>query len=359
MQFTIEADLIRHALSTIKPCTGNKDNPILASVLFCLQDGCIELLAFDLSLGITLKIAADIERGIGQKLAIPYALLCDLLASLKGQVAFTVEDTTLFIKSGDTKFSLALPDASEFPELPILDAVGSQLDFKSYRTQLATIAKFTATEIKRGALCGIYFNPQDNCTFIAATDSHRLATHEISTKTIPDSLVLDLGFTKAAISVFKDHDDLLLSYGNNLVRLESPTCSLIGRTLDGAYPPYQKLFPQSFTQEIELSAEDFKNAIATIAPVAKQKSFVRLDLKPNEILVSARQQDLGEAKTTISCSEEVQPLTIHFNYTYLKDALSDISGTLIFQITDWNRPAVFTGSDGYRHLLMPVQVPQS
>jgi len=142
---------------------------------------------------------------------------------------------------------------------------------------------------------------------------------------------------------------------------------LVSQLIQGTFPNYAQLIPQSFQTRTVVGLEAFQRAARTAAIFARDGSgIVRLQMTPGpaeggtgKLLVSSRAEELGENQGEIDARIEGEEAKIAFNSKYLLDVLSVMErGEVAVETSSPSSPGVFRPADSgsYTHVVMPMFV---
>jgi DNA polymerase-3 subunit beta len=133
---------------------------------------------------------------------------------------------------------------------------------------------------------------------------------------------------------------------------------LTTRRIDGQFPNYHQLLPEQFEHELELPREELLDVVRRVGLLAQRNSPLRLRFAEGELTVSARTQDVGEAREALPAPYAADPLEIGFNAEFLRDGLESIeSSTVRVKLISPLRPAVLQGeTHDYTYLIMPIRL---
>ena len=134
---------------------------------------------------------------------------------------------------------------------------------------------------------------------------------------------------------------------------------LTTRRIDGQFPNYKQLIPESFEYEVALPRDEVLDVVRRIAVMAQRNSPLRLRFAEGELTVSARTQDVGEAQESLPAAFSGEPLEIGFNAEFLRDGVDSVTGeTVRFRLISPLRPCVLQaeGSDDFLYLIMPIRL---
>jgi DNA polymerase-3 subunit beta len=151
--------------------------------------------------------------------------------------------------------------------------------------------------------------------------------------------------------------------GEGLIGLAGGERSTTSRLLDGEFPKYRSLLPETSTATASVDVSALTDAVRRVALVASRTSPIRLSFSEEGISLEAGGLDDAAATETLLADFEGEALTIAFNATYLLDGLGSLdSDAATLSFTGPTKPAVLTGkTDGdggtdHRYLLMPVRL---
>jgi DNA polymerase-3 subunit beta len=133
------------------------------------------------------------------------------------------------------------------------------------------------------------------------------------------------------------------------------------RLIDGNFPKYQSLLPETYPNQVVLDKDELLDALGRVTLVAEDHIPVRLKLMEGGVEVTVSRQDVGGESEHLSgeYSGSDEEVTIAFNPRYLQDGVAAILGDKVrIRVIDSFKPGVLdSGTDGeFLYLLMPVRV---
>ena len=137
---------------------------------------------------------------------------------------------------------------------------------------------------------------------------------------------------------------------------------LTSRSLDGAYPNYRQLIPDSFNRRLGLDRRALVAALERVAVLADQhNNVVKLSSNPatGQVLIQADAQDVGSGSEAVAAEMEGEAIEIAFNVRYLLDGLKAMASDQVWlQCNAATTPAILTPGDDaqFTYLVMPVQI---
>jgi DNA polymerase-3 subunit beta len=143
------------------------------------------------------------------------------------------------------------------------------------------------------------------------------------------------------------------------------------RLIEGNFPEYKRLLPNTFEREISVQREDLIDTLRRVNLFAQRQTPpvpVTLDFSEGAVEVTVRNGEVGEARERLPAGSEDE-FHISFNPTYLLDGVSAIdSEKVLFRLNESLKPGLIVpgssddeGSDGeepdFLYLIMPMRDP--
>ena len=128
---------------------------------------------------------------------------------------------------------------------------------------------------------------------------------------------------------------------------------LSSRLIDGQFPNYRQLLPESVEHELRLSSAELTDVVRRISLLAQKNAPLRLSFSEGTLTVSAQTPDVGEASEAIPVPFHGEPFEIGFNPEFLRDGLESIeTEELVLKLISPLRPGLIE-SPGHRRLRLP------
>ncbi|SBO44116.1 DNA polymerase III subunit beta [Cyanobium sp. NIES-981] len=367
-------------------------HPVLANVLLTADAGTgrLSLTGFDLSLGIQTSLAATVESS--GAITLPARLFGEIVSRLSAEGPITIqcpdnaEQVDLISLSGN--YQMRGMPAEDFPDLPLVQSGQPiRLDAEALVKGLrATLFASSGDEAKQ-LLTGVHLRLDAGALECAATDGHRLAVLKLAHGTgpaEPDSAGASEADSEAGegagepfavtvparslrelerlLSSRQSDEPLSLFCERGQVVFLWADQVLTSRSLDGTYPNYPQLIPDSFGRSISADRRALVAALERVAVLADQhNNVVKITADPasGTLQVQADAQDVGRGSESVPATIEGDPLQIAFNVRYLLDGLKAMaSEQVVLHCNAPTTPAVLRPSDasGFTYLVMPVQI---
>lgn len=354
-------------------------HPVLANVLLTADAGTgrLSLTGFDLNLGIQTSLPASVEAS--GAITLPARLLGEIVSRLSADSPITLaaaegaEQVELTSLSGS--YQMRGMPAEDFPDLPLVQS-GQPIRLEAealVKGLRATLFASSGDEAKQ-LLTGVHLRLDGDGLECAATDGHRLAVLRLAhggqsddtegagepfAVTVPARSLREL---ERLLSGRQSEEPLALFCDRGQVVFLWADQVLTSRSLDGTYPNYRQLIPESFSRTIQLDRRSLMAALERVAVLADQhNNVVKLSTEgtAGQLLIQADAQDVGSGSEALAAEIQGEPIQIAFNVRYLLDGLKAMAADqVVLHCNAPTTPAVVRAADGeaFTYLVMPVQI---
>jgi DNA polymerase-3 subunit beta len=145
------------------------------------------------------------------------------------------------------------------------------------------------------------------------------------------------------------------------------TVEVVATLIQGTFPNYSQLIPQSYASRAEIDMKQFLQETRIAAIFARDGAgIVRLQIEPGEgekavgkLTISARAEEIGDHRGDMDVKLEGEASKIAFNSRYLQDVLSVLeTQQVVLETTNPSSPGVIRplGDERYVHVVMPMFV---
>jgi DNA polymerase-3 subunit beta len=360
---------LARGLSVVSRAVSSRSTlPVLANVLLKTEDAGLKLTATNLEIGITYWVPGKIDED--GAITIPAKLLTDLVSSLppgdKVELELTAGDT-LHVTAGRFQTHIKGIDADEFPAIQTAgDRPTTRIAQNVLKRALAETAFAAASDEARPILTGVLARFEGDVLTLAAADNYRIAVKSMPIlDAVPETSVVIPARALTELSrVLSDVDDpveVVLAGGRNQVLFHLDGVDLVSRLIDGQFPNYQQVMPQSHATRAVLDREELLRAVRPAAHIAHESAnIVKLQVGGDGetgITVSAN-AEVGDHVGQVEAQVEGDGTSIAFNARYLADVLTNVlADQFALELNGPLSPGVFKpiGDDRYVHVVMPVR----
>lgn len=354
--------------------------PILENILLETEQGMLKVSATNLEIGVFLKIGAKIEEE--GKITVPAKLLSNFVNNLSadGTVSLVLKDQTLQISSGSSKAHIKGLQAHDFPIIPEMEGdFLFSVDAQELREHLSRLITCVSLDSTRPELTGINMMLFADEVHLAATDSFRLAESVISAKP-QDPQIYGAFLEKNSSAIVPMHtmaevlrvigtqsQEVSVGIEESQIFFQVDNVRIVSRLINGKYPPYKQIIPQSFKTKVILEKDEVLRAVKLAGVFTSNKAGeVHISTEANEqqVTVQSRAEDIGDNQTTLRARIEGPDMKIIFNPRYVVDGVQAVSSQrLALMLNDGSSPAVLKMTEGddnkvvdsFTYVIMPIR----
>ncbi|HTU79461.1 MAG TPA: DNA polymerase III subunit beta [Solirubrobacteraceae bacterium] len=361
------ADLLAQLQTTSRVAASRTAVQALSGVMLTAHsDSRSELLATDMEVGLRVPLTAEVSRP--GSVVLPARLLLDVVRSLPAQhltIELRAAEQDVELISGSATFHLRTLRAEDFPSLPVpAPETRVSLPAEAFVQTVARVARSASRDETRPVLTGILMSASGQQLRMVATDSYRLSVKETALETplegsleanVPARALQEL----VRIAQQASPESLSVSVGQNQAIFELGDVVLSSRLIDGQFPNYRQLLPESVEHELRLASAEVADVVRRVSLLAQKNAPLRLSFSEGSLTVSAQTPDVGEASEAIPVSFHGEPFEIGFNPDFLRDGLESIeTDELVLKLISPLRPGLIESPDtgDFVYLIMPIRL---
>jgi DNA polymerase-3 subunit beta len=368
MELRIAKDELARAMGSAQGIVPKKSTmPILSNVLLDAHAGGeLVLSATDLDIAVRVDGRADVSRP--GTVTISARHLYDIVKNLPGPTVSLkrLDNHYVEVVSGRVQFRIVGMAADEFPKIPDMGAEKMlALEPALLKEMIDKTLYSVSTDETRYVLNGVYMEPQQDLLNVISTDGHRLSLCARKVPAVQDTLKRSVILPRKGLvelrRLLDDGDgDVLLGFRESHAVARRGNVSLVMRLIDGRFPDYRQVVPQSAEKTVRIGRTVVLEALKRISLVSNDRSnSVRLDLSKDLLRVSSQNPDLGEASEEIPVDYSAADLKIGFNARYLMDAIAAMTADPVsLEFNDELSPGLVRGVEdkSYTCVVMPMRI---
>ena len=363
MRLQVTQENLHKALSNVARVAISSKNPlpILNNVLLRTLDNRLTISATNLEIAITERIGAKVTSE--GALTVPARLFQEYVSSLpSGTIDLRVKDNKLYISTDGYRSTINGIAADDFPSIPTIENKdGWNMPGKDFKKGLQQIIFAAAIDDTRPILTGVYLHTHDGYLYAVATDSYRLAEKKLVAHSGDIALLVPSSSLQDLLRIIGDRDvDVLVCADSQQALFIVGESELVTRLIDGNYPDYRKLIPNTFQIAAEVDRSEFINVTKVAGLFAKESAgsiILKFSEEKRDLDISSVASQIGENSSTISTNVSGSG-DISLNSRYLVDALNAFHGQHIkFSCNGKVDPCVLTSTEDsdYVHVVMPLK----
>lgn len=360
MRIRAQRDDLADVLARANRAVGTRTAlPVLQGLLCEVSGNQLRVTGTDLDM--TVRTQAEVEVMEEGRAVIPGRLLSEAVRKMPaGQVTVGASETDIEIVGNGPRFTLRPLAVEDFPTQEEVIPDGVEVDGEAFAEAVGQVVIAASGDGARPILTGVLFETSDEGLRMVATDSYRLAKRDLAgvgleaNGLVPARGLRELARTVGAPKVTAQirEREALFSSERGVLRL---------RLIDGNFPKYQSLLPETYPNQVLLNKDELLDALGRVTLVAEDHIPVRLKLMSGGVEVTVSRQDVGAEAEHLNgeYSGADEEVSIAFNPRYLQDGVTAMIGdTVRIRVIDSFKPGVLdAGNDGdFLYLLMPVRV---
>jgi DNA polymerase III subunit beta len=359
-------ELLTQLQTTTRVASSRTSIQALSGVMISAEGDSAVLLATDMEVGLKVPLAAEVVQP--GSAVLPARLLLEVVRSLPGSeltLELRADQQDVELLSGTARFHLRTLRSEDFPTLPTpTDETRMTLPTQVFVDTASQVARSASKDETRPVLTGVLISAGAQELRMVATDSYRLSVRQAALESplassveanVPARALQEL----ARIAQSVDEPELTVSLGQNQIVFEIGDIVLSSRLIDGQFPNYRQLLPDSVEHELRLSSAELTDVVRRISLLAQKNAPLRLSFGEGELTVSAQTPDVGEASETLPVPFTGETFEIGFNPEFLRDGLESVeSEELVLKLISPLRPGLIESPDGgeFVYLIMPIRL---
>jgi DNA polymerase-3 subunit beta len=349
------ADVLARAARAVSP---RSPLDILQGMLLEVAGGTLRVTGTDLETTIRTQLAVEVlAEG---RTVVPARLAAEAVRKLpSGAVTLSAGDGEIEISGSGPRFVLRELNADDFPAATDSEpsAGAAAIDGDLLTQAISQVSVAASTDDARPILTGVFFEKDDDSLRMVATDSYRLAVRKLTGVSAQHGLVPVRALRELGRSIGAPKVEVAI--GERAASFRSDRGSLDVRLIEGTFPNYRQLLPESHQGRLSVSREALLEAVGRASLVAEDHIPLRLTMTSGGLDLAVQRQEVGGESEHIDGEYQGDEITIAFNPRYMSDGLSAINDdTVYIDVVDALKPGLLRGaaSDNFLYLLMPVRL---
>lgn len=366
MKLTIKQNTLNIAGKALaKALSKHPHLPVLAGIYLETKTDFLELTVTDLTVGIKIKIPAQIEEAgstvVNGKIFLETVNFFD-----HEETKLVLKEKELQLNNGLDKVLIPLID-QDYPDFSV-DMDNGGVISSDFLEKIQKKVAFTASNDQtRPALTGVLFAGESNLLQTVCTDGFRLAVlsqemsdqffHQqnfiLSARALNDITSLMDNFSEKTIKFIYDQDNKQIFFVND-------SFIYFTKLINSNYPPFEKIIPLEFAIRIKIDRSEFVRNLTKAAVFARtSNNVVKLEIKDLKIRFLANSLGDGIFESTQDLIEKTgEDLKIAFNIRYLLDFLNLVKSDVVdIGLNSHDKPILITDPDNihWQYVVMPFK----
>jgi len=332
MRFETPTEQFLEAVSVAARFAERRPNlAVLGSILLVAENGTVLLRATNLECGVEMSLPAKV--GTAGVVAVPAPILLGFLSNTKSKtISVELKGEVLRVEAEGSSASIKTIPHEDFPLLPRVSASTSfSIKAQDLVRAIRSVAYCASLSAIKPELQSVLLFGEAGKLTAVATDSFRLAERSVALKSQGSVAPLLLPARNAGelLRILEGvSGEVEVYYNENQLSTQAEHIYYTSRLLDGSFPNYKQIIPNSFSTEAVVLREDLSGALKSLSIFADKFAQVSLSIEPAKkaLQLSSRNPDVGEQTSALKATVEGDSVVVSFNGRYLADSLQSIAG---------------------------------
>ena len=338
--------------------------PVLQCVKMVADKKMLTLLSTDLEVGCRYFVGAVQVQEEGEVL-VSAERLGGIVRESGDEESLTLQSDkeACTIRGASGHFKIFGFDPAEYPAVAEFTGDGDfQVSSAVLSKMIGKTLFATAKAHSHYAISGVLWEASGKKLQLVATDGHRLAQVKGSlTKAAAKDLsaIVPAKMMGLIQRVAGGADEMLdVKILENQIMIRTPRAVLVSSLVQGNFPRYGDVIPKECNRKATVATALFEHRIRQAALLTNDESRgVRLSFKKDQVTLTSRAPETGEAEVSCPISLDGEAVEIAFNPAFLIDALHVAeTDQVVLEMNAHNKPAVVKAGNDFLYVLMPVDL---
>lgn len=364
MNIVCDKSLLCDALDGVsKAVTTRSAIPVLEGVLLKAEGFQLHLTGYDLEMGITTTIEANVRQP--GEIVLNAKLLSDMVHRMPASdISLLVDDSgKCTVQGGVAQFEIQTMSASDYPDLPNTGAERT-LTMKTgmLKDMIDRTLYAVSQDDRKPAHTGELFEITPDKLTIVALDGYRLAIVERPVEATKDIRIIVPAKTMTEVNRLLPNDeneDVHICANRRYVVFMAGGYTIMSRLIEGEFLNYKNVIPDGWRTRVTLETKPCMDTIerASLIITERLKNPLRVSFSDGRVVVRC-QTNLGRVMDEFDANIDGDAVEIGFNNRYLLDALRNArADKVVMEISGPLSPVKVlpeSGSD-FIYLVLPVR----
>jgi len=350
MHIRIEKPVIESILNQIISFTEKKDNTQITSHILLKADDKITLKATDKEIGIKINTSAEIIQP--GTITINGRRFLDIIKTLQNkEIEITAQNDKITITQDTSIYKLTSFNANEFPDFPDTENMNEiEISIEEFNTAIKRIYPVIDTNNPKYELNGALFDLGEKSNFVS-TDTRRLAVFYSNAKSKEEKIIVPKRSIAEIKRVIKD--DMKMYFDDVYLILKNEDVMFFTKLINGKFPAYEKIIPQSLKYEITIPKKEFLSHLKQVSIISNE---TKITISQSSITFESISDDTMQAKTSFEIQTGIENFVFAVNSRYVMDFLNVIENdTFTLGLNEPNIPFMLK-DENFITIVMPLNI---
>lgn len=337
---------------------------ILSNILLIAKNNILTIRTTDLKIEFETTIPVQIEKE-GET-----TVFCDkfvnIIASLpNGEVEIERKEEKIIIKSNIKKARFQLKTISE-KDYPAFTQINNpdffNIPSKEFKNMIKKTIFSVSDDETRLFLNGIFIEKKDKNLVFVASDGRRLAfcKNEFEIEKNINSCIIPTKILSIINKHLSDEGIINIAITEKNIFFEFDKYHFSSVLLEGNFPDYNKVIPESQVFSFEIEKGEFLEALKRVSLLVERKTCrIFFTVNPGTLTIMSQETEMGLAKEEIPCKYDGETFTFAINYRYFEEPLKEMSSDRVkVEFTEILKPLSIypEPKENFFYIAMPMQM---
>lgn len=370
MKFFCNSAKLQKGIGIVEKAISSRTSlPILENIFFELSEGRLKLRGNDLEIGIENVISVDESQSEG-KILLKAKTISNIISKFQNlPVSFQVDPNNKVVINVENRVDFDLlgthPD-----DYPVFPSVEEGIRIKLTASELKELIRNTIFSVSfdetKPFLNGILIkNEQDKLLFVS-TDGYRLSLRSLGIlqPSSDFSVIVPYKAMNEVLKILQQADPeqkIEFNISQNQIAVLMNDFLFISRVIQGQFPDFKQVIPQSCSNKYSVSRREFLEASERASIISSaSNNVVRFQFDESGLLIQANAPGLGEFKELIKVQRQQGAgiTKVAFNVRLILDAIKILdSDEITIEFNNEESPCVIrpVGLEDYTYIIMPIR----
>lgn len=370
MKFKCNLKLLTESVINVSLAVSSKSTIMsLEGILMKCNNNKLELIGYNLEFGIIKTIDVISEKN-GQ-IVLNAKILTEIIKRMPEEEIYIEVDNRniVFIKSGNSEFTLNGISAEDFPDIPEINNTNNFSIQSSILKNMINQTIFAiSTNEQNPIYTGSLFDINENNITIVSVDGYRLAIRKEPINVNDNfSFIVPGNTLKEILKLIKDDKSneiesiININFSNKHIIFKIDDYIIISRLLEGQFIDYKSIIKSNNITEFDINTKLFIKSIERVSVIINDrlKSPVKCIIENNTINLSCS-TNLGKVTDSFEIQKKGEDITIGFNNRYMIEALKSCeTDKVIIELESSDSPIKILPIDNgkeFLFLVLPVRL---
>lgn len=357
-------EMLEALLGVSKAVSAKTAMPALEGILFKCTNYMAVLTAYDLEIGITTSISAEVDQP--GDIVINARLFTEMIRKIESE-RVTIEvadDLKILVIGGAAQFNIMGIPAGDFPEMIMPETEDSLvISGDVLKEMISRTIYAVSTNDQKPVHTGTKFIIGNDALTLVSVDGYRLAVCKQTNMQYQS----DNGFVVPAKTLSEvskligdNNEEISIGTARRYAVFRTQKYTVLTRLLEGDFLDYTKSIPAGYKTKVRILVESLFDSVerASLLINDRFKSPIRMMFENNMVSISCVTA-LGNAQDELACEVEGEAVEIGFNNRYMLDALRNCGQQEVFlEFNGPLSPMKLTPVEGdeFLFLVLPVRI---